>query len=171
MARTFHFRNKETWIQLYKMYVRPHLEFAVPSWNPWTSRDKEMLEKVQMKALKMCTELKGKTYREKLQETDMFTLETRRLQFDLIQVWKILHGHDRVDERIWFKRAQENANRTTRITSSKMNLKKQKANLEIRRNIFSIQITDEWNRLPEEKKEYLSFKRKLEQNLKQRIKV
>ena len=29
MSRSFHYRDRFTWIQLYKVYVRPHLEYAV----------------------------------------------------------------------------------------------------------------------------------------------
>ena len=34
-------------MKLYKLYVRPHLEFAVAAWSPWTVADIECLEKVQ----------------------------------------------------------------------------------------------------------------------------
>ena len=33
-------------MKLYKKFVRPHLEFAVTAWSPWTEADKECLEKV-----------------------------------------------------------------------------------------------------------------------------
>ena len=49
MARTFHFRDKKFWLKLYMTYVRPHLEYAITSWNPWTVQDKEQLEKVQIR--------------------------------------------------------------------------------------------------------------------------
>ena len=35
IARAFHYRNKKTFVNLYKQYVRPHLEFATPAWSPW----------------------------------------------------------------------------------------------------------------------------------------
>ena len=43
ISRSFHYRDKKTFIQLYKQYVRPHLEFAVPAWSPWSVGDKEVL--------------------------------------------------------------------------------------------------------------------------------
>ena len=36
LLRSFHYRDKKTFVTLYKTYVRPHLEFAVPAWNPCT---------------------------------------------------------------------------------------------------------------------------------------
>ena len=54
------------------------------------------MEKVQIKAVNLITELKGKTYMEKLQEQ-------RRVRFDFIQTFKILRGYDKV-EKVYFGR-------------------------------------------------------------------
>ncbi len=40
-------------------YVRPHLEFSAPAWSPWLQGDKDPLEKVQEKAVKVVAGLKG----------------------------------------------------------------------------------------------------------------
>jgi hypothetical protein len=42
--------------------VRPHIEFAVPAWSPWLEADKEVLEKVQRRAVQMVSGLKAHTY-------------------------------------------------------------------------------------------------------------
>jgi len=34
ISRAFHYRDRKTWIGLYKTYVRPHLEYAVQAWSP-----------------------------------------------------------------------------------------------------------------------------------------
>jgi hypothetical protein len=34
-------------VQLYKQYCRPHLEFATPVWSPWNEADKQVQENVQ----------------------------------------------------------------------------------------------------------------------------
>jgi hypothetical protein len=49
--RNFHSRDRFTFVKLYKQYVRPHLEFASQAWSPWLTGDKEVLEKVQRKAV------------------------------------------------------------------------------------------------------------------------
>ncbi len=54
ISRAFHFRDRHTFLNLYKQYVRPHLEFAVQAWSPWTQQDKELLEKVQKRQLVWC---------------------------------------------------------------------------------------------------------------------
>ena len=47
MSRALHFRDKYTWVRLYVQYCRPHLEYAVQSWNPWYRADINLLESVQ----------------------------------------------------------------------------------------------------------------------------
>ena len=78
LSRAVTYRDKTTFIRLYQVYVRPHLENAVQSWSPWTVADKEDLEKVQHRAVKMVSNLRGQTYEERLAELEMVTLETRR---------------------------------------------------------------------------------------------
>ena len=34
VAKSFHFRDKNTFVKIYKTYVRPYVEFAVPGWSP-----------------------------------------------------------------------------------------------------------------------------------------
>ena len=35
IARSFHYRDRKTFLNLYTTYVRPHTEFSTPAWNPW----------------------------------------------------------------------------------------------------------------------------------------
>jgi hypothetical protein len=82
--RAFHFRDRFTFTNLYKQYVRPHLEFVVQAWSPWTLQDKDMLEKVQKRAVGMVSGLGGTNYKEKLKELGLTTLEERRHQADML---------------------------------------------------------------------------------------
>ena len=47
ISRTFHFRDRHVFLQLYKQFVRVHLEVSGPAWNPWLARDIDCLENVQ----------------------------------------------------------------------------------------------------------------------------
>ena len=58
--RAVSYRDAKTFLKLYKVYVRPHLEYAVTSWSPWEVGDKETLEKVQRRALGMVSNLRGR---------------------------------------------------------------------------------------------------------------
>ena len=44
LSRAVTYRDKDTFVKLYKVYVRPHLEYTVQSWCPWSSTDKQVLE-------------------------------------------------------------------------------------------------------------------------------
>ena len=93
----------DTWTRLYKTYVRCHLEYCVQAWSPYYAADKELLEKVQKRAVGMISGLSGGSYEEKLAEIGLTTLEQRRKRGDMIQTWKIVHRADNVDRSIWFK--------------------------------------------------------------------
>ena len=74
-------------LQLYKQFLRCHLEFAIPAWAPWTAVDMEIMEKVQKRAINMIASLKSRTYEEKLRELGMTTLHERRVKYDLVQTY------------------------------------------------------------------------------------
>jgi hypothetical protein len=103
MARAFHYRDRNIYLRLYVQYVRPHLEFASSAWSPWAEVDKEVLEKIQRRAISMVSGLKGKDYNQKLLELGLTTLEERRHQVDMIPTFKIVRGFDKVDRDTWFR--------------------------------------------------------------------
>ena len=148
MSRSFHYRDRFTWIKLYKVYVRPHLEYAVQAWSPWTQEDINLLENVQRRAIRMTSGLAGHTYEERLIEVGLTSLEARRLRGDLIQTWKILHGYDNVDESCWFSTC-ETANRLIRQDNSSFNLNVKQFNSNVRKNSFSVRVINPWNSLPD----------------------
>ena len=147
ISRAFHFRDRHVFLKLYKQYVRPYLEFAVQAWSPWTAQDKEILEKVQQRAIKMISGLKAKEYADRLKELEMTSLEERRHQADMTMVYKDLTGKDQVDPTEWFTMAGEAA-RATRATADPLNIKVKHGRLEVRRNFFTIRVTEQWNRVP-----------------------
>ena len=52
--RFYKHANTATLLQLYKSFIRPHLEYCAIVWDPHLSKDIEALEKVQRFALRMC---------------------------------------------------------------------------------------------------------------------
>ena len=48
--------------------VRCHFEFSVSSWCPWTAVHKDVLERVQRRAVNMISGLSGRNYEDKLKE-------------------------------------------------------------------------------------------------------
>ena len=90
IARAFHFWDRHVFVQLYVTYVRPHLEFAIQAWSPWTVADREVLEQVQKRAIRMVSGLRGREYEDRLAELGLTTLEERLHQADMAMVYKIL---------------------------------------------------------------------------------
>ena len=100
----------------------------------------------------MASGLKGGTYKEKLKELGLCSLETRRLHFDLTQVYKVIRGKDNVRAETWFEVAGAEPARLTRQTSDPDNIKKQQPRTDLRKYFFSNRVTDHWNALPSEVK-------------------
>ena len=144
------------------------MEFAVPAWSPLSIADIQTLEKVQQKVVRMISGLQGKTYEDKLVELGLLSLQTRRLQYDLTQTFRIIRGFDDVKSEIWFTLVGENPARITRHTSDPLNIVKVTSKSEIRRNFFSLRVVEHWNQLPAETKRAKSvaaFKNKISELL------
>jgi len=147
ITRAFHYRDRHVFKKLYVQYVRPHLEFAAVAWSPWLEADKAALEKIQKRAVKMVSGLKGTTYEEKLKELGLTSLEERRHQIDMTQTFKIMHGIDKVQSSTWFEQVDTSV-RTTRSAADPLNLKQQTVRLDLRRNFFSVRAVEGWNMVP-----------------------
>ena len=132
ISRSFLYRDKETFIQLYKQFVRCHLEFAIPAWSPWSAADIDVLEKVQKRAVKLVTGLQAKTYEDKLSEIGISTLLERRVKNDMVQTFKIINGIDRVDYKIWFNLVGQTPHMQTRNTAYEKNIIAYRSRTDIR---------------------------------------
>ena len=148
IRRGFTCYDKETIVAIYKQYVRPHLEYAIQAWCPWTQKDIKVLEAVQKRAIRLINGLKG-TYEEKLQQINLTTLEERRIRGDAIETFKILKGFTQIRPDTWFELAAIQEGPQTRHLTSFLPLKRQTGNLEIRRKWFSGRATRGWNALPD----------------------
>ena len=152
MARAVSYRDRITWVKLYKQYVRPHLEYCIQAWSPWLEQDKKALEKVQERAIKMVSGLESKLYKERLKELGLQSLEDRRVRGDMTQVWKIMNSHDNLEKNDFFAPVNQNIQRT-RLRAVRVNLQKKRVETDIRKYSFAIRVPDYWNSLPIEMKE------------------
>ncbi len=94
ISQAFHYR---VFVKLYQQYVRPHLEFCTQAWSPWTAADKECLERIQKRAVRMVSGLRAVEYEQRLEELSLSTLEERRHQADMQMVHKIMHKESGLD--------------------------------------------------------------------------
>jgi hypothetical protein len=121
-------------LQLYKQYVRPHLEFAVQALSPWHQADKEVLERVQKLAVAMVSGLRSREYEDRMKELKMTSLEKRRHHADMLQMYKVTSGIGQLDEEGWFRPPPAAA--CPRHYADLMNVRPNNGRLEIRRQFF-----------------------------------
>ena len=65
-------------------------------------KDKLLIENVQRRATRLVKCLKHLSYKDRLKTLGLPSLEYRRERSDMIQVYKIMHGIDKVDKDKFF---------------------------------------------------------------------
>ena len=139
------------------MYAQPLLEYAVAVWSPWTEQDCELLEKVQRRAIRMMSDVKGETYERKLKDAGLMLLKERRIRGDMIETFKTIKGMNKVEKDEWFKMVGEDRRATRQNAAVGQNgvverrddmIEHEKFQLEVRRNFFIVRVARVWNALP-----------------------
>jgi hypothetical protein len=146
ISRSFHYRDKKTFVKLYTTYVRPHLEFCTPAWSPWTRADIDYIENVQKKMVGMVSGLLATDYVSRLAELGLESLENRRKNTDIYTMHKLIHGYGDIDTDAWFDKNVGAA--MTRARADPLNVLSKNGNLELRRNFFTLRVVKDWNKVP-----------------------
>ena len=147
LLRTFTYRDRNTFVRLYKQYMHPHLEYCVQAWCPWLQSDITNLENVQKRAINAISDMVG-TYDEKLAALRMTSLQQRRVRGDMIQTFKIVKKIDNVDPSKYFKFSASQHPHSTRqatfinnnIVEPSYGLLQGASKLELHRNFFSQRV-------------------------------
>ena len=136
--------DREVILKLYNALVRPHLEYCVQFWSPYHKKDIEALERVQRRATRLIPGLKGMPNEDRLKELNLYSLERRRFRGDLIEVFKIVKGFNKLTAENYFSQVTEN-----RTRGHRWKLKKGIFRTEGRRSFFTERVVNHWNRLPD----------------------
>jgi ribonuclease P/MRP protein subunit RPP40 len=113
----------------------------------------------------MVMEVKAVDYLERLEELDLTTLETRRLKGDLIQIYKIFNGIDRVSLRKDPRKVTKSITRSHNQQITRENFK----NCPLRNNFLFNRNATTWNNLPKSVVSSISvnsFKANLDRHIK-----
>ena len=120
------------------------LEYAVQTWSPHQIGHIRLIEGVQRRFTRMIPELKRLSYEARLKRLNLTTLEIRRIRGDLIEVYKILNGLEKINPDSMFTRFTYN---NTRCHT--MKLEKKHVHLDSRKYFFTQRVIDYWNALPQ----------------------
>ena len=92
----------ETWLKLYKTYIKPSMLYACEAWRPSTREGVEKLEAVQRRALRMAGGLKRSDYKEACKKVGLNTVEEELDIEDMVRTFRILNQDDKIKkETFW----------------------------------------------------------------------
>ena len=115
-------------------------------WRFYLKRDISRLERVQRRATKLVALVKDLSYSDRLKHLGLPTLEHRRIHYDMIQVYKLTHGIDYINNMENLLQVEENSRTRGHIYK----LVKPRCRTTNRRNqSFFYRVIDTWNSLPE----------------------
>ena len=88
-------------------------------WSPQFQKDIDSTERVQRRATRLIPGLAGLSYEERLKETGLYTLERRRLRGDMMEMFKIMKGRDKISADEFFNRVDRDRTRSLPYPESK----------------------------------------------------
>ena len=144
IERWFKNKSKEILLPLYKSMIRPHMDSCIQAWRPHFRKNVDRLEMEQRRATKMMEGLEGLGYLERLRILNLTTLETRFPRADLIEIYTIFKGLNKLDPGRFF----DVVDGATHDHSLK--LFKRRVRLDVGKYKFGNRVCDEWSGLAEE---------------------
>jgi Reverse transcriptase (RNA-dependent DNA polymerase)/Endonuclease-reverse transcriptase len=93
----FSSRNSELLVKAFTTYVRPLLEYNTYIWSPNDVCNIAKIERVQRRFTKRIASVSHLSYRNRLEFLGLDSLEYRRLIYDLVMMYKIVHNLVDVD--------------------------------------------------------------------------
>ena len=142
----FNYMDKNMMKKIITSIIRRQLEYAAVVWSPNMKKDIRKIERIQRIATKMVPELKDLTYEERLTDMGLLTLQDRRERGDLITLYKILSGIERIDNEELMVVVGE----VSRTRGHSKKIRMSKCVRDTRKYSFPHRIACTWNGLNEE---------------------
>ena len=143
IRRSFNHLDATNFKLLYKSLVRPHVEYANIICSPYLKKDINLIESMQRRATRYIPGINKLSYSERLKKLDLPTLAYRRFRGSMIESYKIAHNYydnESINGIFNYKSS------VTRGHNFSLKTKHSKSNL--RRNFFTVKVTNIWNSLP-----------------------
>ena len=141
--RAFQSRDPSVMIKIYKIYIRPLLEYNSSVWSPYLLKDIDAIENVQRSFLRRLHGFSEFSYPDRLKLADLEPLELRRIKADLYFLFKIMHKRVHFDFNKFFLKSLN-----VRSRSHGFRLRKKKCRKDLALHCFSNRVVDFWNVLP-----------------------
>jgi hypothetical protein len=124
-------------------FVRPLLEFSSVIWSPYTIADLNRIELVQRSFTRVIKNLRFSTYRERVINLRLDSLQCRRIKADLLFFYKLLHNIIDVNSNEFFTLSQN-----THLRGNEFKLVKPKPVSVRDADFFVNRVVNIWNSLP-----------------------
>ena len=125
-------RKREGVVPLYSALVSFHLEYCVQAWGAPLKKDAELLEWVQEEDTKIIRGLEHLSYKERLRDLGLFSLEKGKLWQDLVVAFQYFKGGYRQEVDQHF--TQSDSDRTR---ENGFKLKEGRCRLDVRNKFFT----------------------------------
>ena len=142
LRRSFYSREPQFLLIVYKVYVRSLLEYGCILWSPSNRNLVNCIEKVQKRFCRFFPALHGLNYRSKLLNLNLLSLESRRLRYKLIFLYKMLNGDCKLDPNNFFLFSLRSSHH---FSCSKLLVPFSKHLY--RSNFFTVDVVSHWNNL------------------------
>ena len=131
-------------IKAFKIYVRPLLECSPQIWSPVNKGLINLIESVQRAFTKRLPGFQNICYADRLVKLQLQSLEHRRLVYDLILCFNIVHGFSALTFSDFFSLPN-----STNLRGHSLRLAVPLARNNIRKHFFAVKIVPIWNSLPD----------------------
>jgi ribonuclease P/MRP protein subunit RPP40 len=157
--RCFRTRNRKFLLDMFRIYVRPIVEYNSPVWSPYLKKDIKSIERVQRTFTKRIPGLRDLSYKQRLDALGLKSLEEMRMRNDLVLAFRMLKNKVDLNFDDFFSLSPE-----TRTRGHRYKLTIPFSRLDTVKGSFAHRVPALWNSLPAEVVEVNSveaFKQKL----------